>query len=105
MIGEECNEDCICEMIPFEVTITSPNDGAEIMTDPVMVKATATSPQGIVKIEFLLDGILEWTDTEEPYEWELVPADHPLGPHTVTATAHQPDAQTVSDSIGVTLFP
>lgn len=107
MIGETCDaENCICEMeSDLTVAITSPTGTEPIsISEPTTIEVSATSSLGVDKVEFLVDGILQSTDTLAPYEWEFDPLSYPplLTIHTITATAYETTSGlTASDTIEV----
>ena len=53
---------------PPEVAITAPAAGSEV-SGTVGVTATATDAGGVSRVEFLVDGVVAFTDTQAPWEW------------------------------------
>ena len=68
------------------VVLTSPVDGAQI-DGLAALTATASDPQGITSVDFLVDGVQVGSDSSSPYAvtWDT---DQVVdGPHTITARA------------------
>ena len=68
------------------VILTSPVDGAQI-DGLAALTATASDPQGITSVDFLVDGVQVGSDSSSPYAvtWDT---DQVVdGPHTITARA------------------
>jgi len=68
-------------------SITSPASGATV-SGIVEVAASATDAVGVTKVEFLLDGALQATDTTSPYSWSWATAASANGSHTLVAKAY-----------------
>ena len=68
-------------------SITSPASGA-IVSGTVAVAASATDAVGVTKVEFLLDGALQATDTASPYSWGWTTTGASNGSHTLVAKAY-----------------
>jgi hypothetical protein len=56
-----------------EVVLTAPASGFIDTPIPLSATATSKSSQGIVGVEFLIDGIVRGTDLTAPYNFEFVP--------------------------------
>jgi hypothetical protein len=60
-------------LAPLTVTITDPVDGSRILRSTKQrprtqtLKATASAPGGVARVEFLVDGVLTCADTTVPY--------------------------------------
>jgi len=50
--------------------------------------------EGIVKVEFYLDGELVLSDEEDPFRWDFHTSDYPDGVHTIKAIAYFSDGGT-----------
>ena len=50
------------------VAVTAPNDGAIVAGNPVELTASASDPDGITNVEFLVDGTVVGTDSTAPYD-------------------------------------
>ncbi|HUR82725.1 MAG TPA: Ig-like domain-containing protein, partial [Thermoanaerobaculia bacterium] len=85
------------------VSITAPATGATVKGS-VSVTASATDNIGVTKVEFLLDGVLQSTDTTSPYAWTWTSTGSSDGAHTLVAKAY--DAANnigTSSSVNVTV--
>ncbi|MFH1723574.1 MAG: LamG-like jellyroll fold domain-containing protein [Elusimicrobiota bacterium] len=71
---------------PPEVAITAP-EAAAVLSRPYAASVTASDSQGIVRVDFLVDGEVAGTDTSPPYEFSFDIRDYPDGAHTLTARA------------------
>ena len=74
--------------VPPSVTVTNPAPGSVYFVGTMVtnVSASATDTDGsIVRVEFLLDGVLFATDTTSTYAFDL--CDITAGPHTLSAVA------------------
>lgn len=85
---------------PPSVSITSPKDGA-VLSEVVKVRAQASDDKGIEKVEFYLDGKMEITDRQAPFEWRWDTADFPSGGHTIAARAHDTIGLATEDVIEI----
>ncbi|RKZ27948.1 hypothetical protein DRQ36_11115, partial [bacterium] len=86
---------------PF-VEITSPRDG-EGVTPPITVTASATDDEEVIWVEFFIDGIAVFSDSDPPYSyiWEASELDD-LSGHTIYAKAADgSDNTAVSDEIAI----
>lgn len=69
------------------VAVSSPASGATV-SGTVAVAATATDAVGVTKVEFLLDGALQATDTASPYSWSWATTGASNGSHALVAKAY-----------------
>jgi len=85
------------------VNISNPIDGTEFNEgDDIVVEASASDPDGsITLVEFLRDGVLLNSDSSDPFSATWVGAT--VGPHQLTAVAHDDDGDSASDSVTVTV--
>lgn len=83
-------------------SITSPSSGATV-TGTAIVSATASDDTGVTKVEFLLDGALQSTDTTAPYEWSWNTTSASNASHTLVARAWDAAGNTGSFSVTVTV--
>ncbi|MDW7755660.1 MAG: S8 family serine peptidase [Brevefilum sp.] len=89
---------------PPSVTITNPSDGATV-SDTVAVIATASDDNGVIEVEFFVDGGSIGVDINGGDGWSLswdttAKAD---ASYTVSATATDSIGQTATDSVTVTV--
>jgi uncharacterized repeat protein (TIGR02543 family) len=107
--GNKLHQDFTAEPTAFTVTITEPQDGAQV-SGIVTIKATASSSltslksaalSTITRVEFHIDGVKLAEDTTEPYEttWDTSAAGE--GAHTVKAAAYNAENQSSRDEITV----
>lgn len=85
---------------PPSITLTAPADNS-IVSGNVGVSADAADDNGIVQVEFFVDGDLAFTDAAAPFEfsWETTSATD--GVHGISATATDTNQQTASDAVSV----
>ena len=84
-------------------SITSPANGATV-SGTVEVAATATDAVGVTKVEFLLDGALQATDTTPPYTWTWATPASADGGHSLVAKAYDAAGNVgTSSTVGVTV--
>ncbi|HEX6094917.1 MAG TPA: Ig-like domain-containing protein [Thermoanaerobaculia bacterium] len=69
------------------VSITAPANNATVSAT-VSVTASASDAVGVTKVEFLLDGVLQSTDTSSPYAWSWNTATATVGAHALVAKAY-----------------
>jgi hypothetical protein len=69
------------------VSITAPAGGSTVSAT-VSVTANASDNVGVTKVEFLLDGVLQSTDTASPYAWSWNTTTATNAAHTLTAKAY-----------------
>ncbi|MBI2334346.1 S8 family serine peptidase [Candidatus Daviesbacteria bacterium] len=84
------------------VSVTSPlEDG--VVSGTVLITADASDDNGVVSVDFYIDGVLLSSDTASPYEasWDTTNATE--GAHVITATATDTASQTSSDDVNVTV--
>ncbi len=72
---------------PPTVSITAPLNGATV-SGTVSVTATASDNVGVTKVEFYLDGALQFTDTTSPYSWSWDSTTATNASHSLTAKAY-----------------
>ena len=85
------------------VSISAPASGA-VVSGTVAVSATASDDTGVTKVEFLLDGTLQSTDTSSPYDWTWNTTAAANGAHTLVAKAYDAANNVgTSSSVGVTV--
>lgn len=68
-------------------SITAPSNGATV-SGTLDVTAAATDNVGVARVEFLLDGVVQSTDTTSPYAWSWVTTGSTNGPHTLASRAY-----------------
>ena len=74
---------------PPSVTLTSPLNGAFVGSNGTTLSATASDTNGILKVEFLVDGVIVGTDTASPYSMFWSTASVVAGTtHTIRARAY-----------------
>lgn len=69
------------------VSITAPANGATV-SGTVSVTANASDAVGVTKVEFLLDGVLQSTDTSPAYAWSWNTTTATSGAHALVAKAY-----------------
>ena len=82
-------------------SITAPAAGATV-SGTTSVTANASDNVGVTRVEFLLDGVLQSTDTTSPYAWSWNTTASANGNHTLTAKAYDA-ANNVGTSSAVTV--
>ena len=109
LIVVSCTEDSNSSTDPDttapEVVITYPSDGASFPEgEEITITAEATDSRGMQKVEFLIDGQLEHTDSSSPYQYEWDTSDE-AGNHTITAKAYDEAGNTgLSDVVDVIII-
>ena len=84
-------------------SITAPAGGATV-TGTTSVTASATDNVGVTKVEFLLDGAVQATDTTSPYAWSWNTTTATNGTHTLAAKAYDAaNNSATSASVSVTV--
>ena len=78
------------EAIPFIIPI---------IVGKLTVKAEAYSSEGVEKVEFYLNNIIQYTDVEEPYTW--IWEKSPFGFYKIEVKVYDESGKTASDSIFV----
>ncbi|MFT3695504.1 MAG: M4 family metallopeptidase [Kofleriaceae bacterium] len=86
---------------PPTVHIDTPTDGSSVQAG-FAVSATATDDQGVLKVEFSVDGVVVGTSNNPPYTYTTKATLAP-GSHMVAATAYD-TANHASDSVTVTII-
>ncbi len=81
-------------------TITSPSDGATV-SGTIIITADATDDNGVVNVDFYIDGTFLSSDTVSPYEasWNTETAAE--GSHVIKAVVTDTASQTKSDQVNV----
>ena len=88
---------------PPTVSITAPASGATI-TASTTVTATASDDVGVTSVQFLLDGVVQATDSTSPYSWNWTPTASLNGLHSLTAKAFDAaNNSTTSAAVSVTV--
>src|SRR5690606_27625884 len=89
---------------PPSVSITSPADGATV-SGVVTVSADAADDQGVVQVEFLVDGGSLGADADGSDGWAVGwdTTAVPDGEHSISAVATDTAGQTTSTSVRVTV--
>ncbi len=68
-------------------SITAPAAGSTL-SGTVAVSASATDNVGVTRVEFLLDGVLQASDTTSPYAWSWDTTTAGNGAHSLSSRAH-----------------
>jgi beta-lactamase superfamily II metal-dependent hydrolase len=68
-------------------SVTSPAGGATV-GGTIAVSASASDDRGVTRVDFFLDGVLNWTATAAPYSWSWNTTASANGSHTLTTTAY-----------------
>ncbi|HYO78997.1 MAG TPA: Ig-like domain-containing protein [Thermoanaerobaculia bacterium] len=85
------------------VSITTPAAGVTVAAT-IAVNAAASDNTGVTKVEFLLDGALQATDTSAPYEWSWNTTTATNGAHALVAKAYDAaNNSALSASVNVTV--
>ena len=71
---------------PPSTSITAPAGGATVSATTV-VTASASDNVGVTRVEFLLDGVVQSTDTAAPYEWSWNTTAASNGAHALASRA------------------
>jgi hypothetical protein len=90
------------ELTKPTVSLTSPQPAANFATgDKVMLSADASGPQGVVGVEFYVDGVRVAVAYAAPYVavWTATPGDHIL--HAIAYSPHNSSAKT--DFVNITV--
>ncbi|MFT5429744.1 MAG: fibronectin type 3 domain-containing protein, partial [Myxococcota bacterium] len=93
----------LADLTPPSVAITSPLDGAEI-TKTILVTATTTDDVGVARVELLIDGSVNSTDTTpgDGVAFDLDTRTLSVGAHSLTATAYD-DFGNTATSVAVSV--
>ena len=107
---QECNTQCKCvaknqsgggSSGGFKITITDPDDG-DTVDDVVYVKVNVTGNESkIEKVKFYMNSTTTYTDTEEPYKWQLDNAEFAEGWWILKAKVYDMDGNTKEDTIDI----
>ena len=84
------------------VSMTAPTNG-QLVAGSTTLTATAADNNAVIKVEFLVDGILRSTDSSSPYSWDWVTTSVSDGSHTLSAKAYDAAGNTKTDSLEVTV--
>ncbi|MGH7751741.1 MAG: Ig-like domain-containing protein, partial [Gemmatimonadales bacterium] len=88
---------------PPIVSISSPSNGASVRATTT-VTVTASDNVGVASVDFLLDGILQATDSSSPFSWSWNTTTASGGSHNITATARDAAGNaTTSSAVSVTV--
>lgn len=68
-------------------SITAPTNGATVSAT-ISVNATASDNVGVTRVDFLLDGTVQTSDTTSPYSWSWNTTSASNGAHTLTTKAY-----------------
>ena len=82
-------------------SITAPANGATV-SGTTNVTASASDNVGVTKVEFLLDGALQSTDTTSPYAWSWNTAAAANGAHVLVSKAYDA-ANNIGTSVNVSV--
>ena len=82
------------------IEITNPVDYA-ILSDTVLIQATADSAIGISKVEFYLNDTLSSTDTSSPFEYSWDTTSSSDGTYIIKAIAYNTESKTIEAEITV----
>jgi len=77
------------DTVPPQTSITSPANGATV-SGTVTIQAQASDANGVIRVEFFVDGVLKGSDTTSPYtfSWDTTAAAN--GTHTLVTKAYDP---------------
>jgi len=78
-------------------SITAPASGATV-SGTTTVTATASDNVGVTRVEFLLDGALQATDTTSPYSWSWNTAAAANGAHALVSKAYD-----AANNVGISI--
>ncbi len=84
------------------VSITSLSERSTV-SGVVTIRASASSSEGVSKVEFFVDGELKQTNTTTPYFYNWDTTGYSEGPHTVKVKVTDAAAQTAMEEITVTV--
>lgn len=106
---QECNTKCKCVAKinqtggggEFKITITDPSDG-DTIDDVVYVKVNVTGNESkIEKVKFYMNSTTTYTDTEEPYKWQLDNTEFAEGWWILKAKVYDMNGNTKEDTIDI----
>ncbi len=83
------------------VSITAPSSGATVSGSSLAVTANASDNTTVTKVDFLVDGSLNFSDSSDPYTTGLDTTGLSNGSHTVTAKAYDAAGNNASTSVAV----
>ncbi len=93
----------VLDTTPPSVAITSPAESANV-SGSVTLLATATDNVGVVRVEFLVDGVRLGNVTSSPYQIVLDTRSLANGQHTVTAVAYDAAGNSASTVSSLTVY-
>ena len=73
-----------------------------IIVGKITVTADAYDEDGISKVEFYIDGILKYNDTQQPYQW--IWNEKAIGKHEIKVIAYDNEGNEAEDRISVVIF-
>lgn len=82
------------------VRLTAPADGAEV-SGAVTLSADASAGDGVVRVEFKIDGVLKGSDGTAPYTYRWQTANVDDGEHAIEAVVYDRFEVSASDAITV----
>ncbi len=87
---------------PPTIDIVAPSDGATV-AGTVTVNTNATDNVKLVRVEFYIDGTLQYTDTTAPFGWTFSSCNYANGSHSLMAKAFDYAGNSASDTISITI--
>jgi len=87
------------------VALTAPTDGAVVSGTSVAFAASASDPDGITSVDFLVDGAVVGSDTSTPYGMTWDATSVADGAHTVRAQATDGASHRACDDAPITVGP
>ncbi len=79
------------DVIPLEVPVINYEDGAKVFK-VVMIEVQVS--EGVNKVEFYVDGVLQYTSSNGPYKWEWDTEDAQAGEHEIKVVAYDNSGNT-----------
>ena len=76
--------------------------GITIILGRITIIANAIDESGIEGVEFYVDDILKYNDTEQPYEWLW--NEFAIGKHEVKVIAHDNKGNRAEDAVNVIIY-
>jgi len=84
------------------IAITNPQEGSTV-SGSVLITADASDDNGVISVEFKVDGVLRSLDNTSPYEWTWDTTTEEEGAHVIAVTATDTASQTKNDEVNVTV--
>ncbi len=81
------------DVIPPEVPVINYEDGAKVFK-VVMLEVQVSDNEGVNKVEFYVDGVLQYTSSNEPYKWEWDTEDAQAGEHEIKVVVYDNNGNT-----------